>query len=99
MSSCLLHTIINNTIAGLTFDQDVVGMVLWNQSVWLHTVILLLPLLFIDPWSTASTLLAHLFLHTLQTLVQFIPLQQARQLVLGEVSWMLKVKWGGLCVK
>lgn len=37
-------------------------------------------------------MLAHLLLHTLQTLVQLVPLQQTSQLVLGEVSRLLREK-------
>lgn len=65
------------------------GVVLWDQSLWLHTLTLLLSVLLVDLRSGASAPLTHLFLHTLKTLVQLVPLQQARQLVLGKVSWSL----------
>lgn len=51
---------------------------------------LLLPILFVELWSVAGALLAHLFLQTHQTLVQLVPLQKAGQLVLGKVSGLLR---------
>lgn len=77
-------------IATFTFNKDIVGTVLWNQSVWLYGVTLLVSVLLVDLWSADGAPLAHLFLHTLQTLVQLVPLQQAGQLVLGKVSWTLR---------
>lgn len=77
-------------IATLTFNKDIVGMVFWNQSIWLYVVTLLLPVLFIKLGSSPGAPLAHLFLHGQQTLIQLVSLQQAGQLELRKVSRMLK---------
>lgn len=63
-------------------------MVFWNQPLCLHT--LLSSVLLADIWSTACAPVVHLLLHTLQTLVQPVPLQQASQLVLWKVSGPLR---------
>lgn len=65
-------------------------MVLWNKSVWLYAVTLLLAVLFINLRSTASTPLAHLLLHLPQALIQQVSLQQTGQLVLRKISRILK---------
>lgn len=90
-SSKILKNCNHIIIAALTFNKDIVGMIFWNQSIWLYAVTLLLPVLFIELWSAAGAPLAHLCLHTQQTLVQLVSLQQAGQLVLGKVSWPLRV--------
>jgi len=46
----------------------------------------LISVLLAELWSAAGTALAHLFLNSLQALVQPVPLKQTSQLVLGEVS-------------
>lgn len=72
----------------LTFDKDIVRMVFWNQPLCLHAM--LSSVLLADIWSTARAPVVHLLLHTLQTLVQPVPLQQASQLVLWKVSGPLR---------
>lgn len=46
--------------------------------------------LLVELWSAAGAVLVHLFLHTMQTLVKMVPLQQTGQLILGKLSRVLR---------